>query len=296
MKAIILAGGAGTRLAPMTTSISKQALPIYDKPMIYYPLSLIMLAGIRDILLISTPRDLPIFQALLSDGQQLGLNIGYAEQLTPDGLAQAFLIGEQFLDGSAACLILGDNVFYGQGLQDQLRLSANLTSGAEIYAYAVSDPERYGVVSFDENGVAESIVEKPNKPLSNWAVSGLYFYDHQIVDIAKAVKPSPRGELEITDINNAYLQMGKLCVRKMSRGYAWFDTGTPDSLQEAAAFVQTISRRQSFKIACLEEIALQKGWIEVDQALALADEMGKGDYAQYVQRRAQEIAEERRCG
>lgn len=291
MKAIILAGGAGTRLAPMTTSISKQVLPIYDKPMIYYPLSVVMLAGIREVLIISTPRDLPAFEALLGDGSQLGMSLSYAAQPSPDGLAQAFLIGESFLDGGPACLILGDNVFYGQGLQGQVSLSASLTDGAEVYAYGVSDPERYGVVSFDKRGIAESIEEKPANPASNWAVSGLYFYDNQIVDVAKAVKPSPRGELEITDVNNAYLKMGKLRVRKMSRGYAWFDTGTPDSLQDAAAFVQTISRRQSYKIACLEEIALEKGWIDVDQALALAAKLGKGEYAQYVRRRAQEIAE-----
>ena len=292
MKAIILAGGAGTRLAPMTTCISKQVLPIYDKPMIYYPLSVVMLAGIQDILIISTPRDLPAFENLLGDGSQLGINLAYAEQPKPEGLAQAFLIAESFLDGSAASLVLGDNVFYGQGLQDQVSQSASLTDGAEIYAYAVHDPERYGVVSFNKQNIAESIVEKPDQPKSNWAVSGLYFYDNQIVDIAKAVKPSPRGELEITDVNNAYLQLGKLRVRKMSRGYAWFDAGTPDSLHEAAAFVQTISRRQSFKIACLEEIALQKRWIDTEQALALADSIGKGDYAQYVRRRAHELAEE----
>ena len=290
MKGIILAGGAGTRLAPMTTSVSKQMLPIYDKPMIYYPLSVLMLAGIRDILIISTPRDLGLFSNLLGDGSAFGINLSYAEQPHPGGLAQAFLIGEAHLAGGPGCLILGDNVFYGHGLPDLLAGSASLTQGAQVYAYHVPDPERYGVVSFDGEGKATSIVEKPENPASNWAISGLYFYDSQVVDVAKSLKPSPRGELEITDVNKFYLEQGSLEVCKMGRGFAWFDTGTPDSLQDAAHFVQAISRRQSFKIACLEEIALQSGWVTPDQVLARASEMGKGDYAQYLRRRAEDLA------
>ena len=290
MKGIILAGGTGTRLAPMTTAISKQMLPIYDKPMIYYPLSALMLAGLRDILIISTPHDLDLFSNLLGDGSAFGLNLGYAKQPHPGGLAQAFLIGAEHLAGGPACLILGDNVFYGQGLPALLAGSARLTQGAQVYAYHVPDPERYGVVSFDRSGRATSIVEKPKKFTSNWAISGLYFYDSQVVELAKNLKPSPRGELEITDINTAYLRQDRLEVHKMGRGFAWFDTGTPDSLQDAAQFVQAISRRQSFKIACLEEIALQAGWISSDQVLARAADLGKGDYAQYLRRRALDLA------
>lgn len=288
MKAIILSGGAGTRLSPMTAAVSKQILPIYDKPMIYYPLSILMLAGIRDILLISTPRDLPLFQAQLGDGSQLGIHLEFAEQPHPGGLAQAFIIGDSFLNGSPACLILGDNVFYGHGLPTQLRQSAALSQGARIYACHVHDPERYGVVTFDQHGKALSIEEKPHAPQSNWAVTGLYFYDSQVTDIAKSLKPSARGELEITDINMAYLKQGNLSIEKLGRGYAWFDTGTPDSLQDAAAFVQAISRRQSAKIACLEEIALQNQWIDGAQVLASAAKMGNSDYAAYLRRIVEE--------
>lgn len=289
MKALILAGGSGTRLAPMTAALSKQLLPIYDKPMVYYPLSVLMLAGLREVLLISTPRDLPLFQSLLGDGSDFGLDLYYAVQPKPRGLAEAFVIGAEFIGTDPSCLILGDNIFYGHGLQGQLITSAQLQHGAQVYAYAVSDPERYGVVSFDREGQAISIEEKPEHPRSNWAISGLYFYDNHVVEKAKELRPSHRGELEITDLNTLYLMQGQLEVCKMGRGYAWLDTGTPDSLQDAAAFVQTVSRRQGLKIACLEEIALQKGWIDAEQVLARAQTLGKGDYAAYLRRRVKEI-------
>ena len=290
MKAIILAGGSGTRLHPMTYAISKQALPIYDKPMIYYPLSILMLAGLRDILIISTPRDLPMFESMLGDGSQFGLNLQFAIQPNPGGLAQAFLIGEEFIAGEPVCLILGDNVFYGHGLSDLLRQSSHLTKGACIYASHVTDPRRYGVVDFDDMGRAISVEEKPENPKSSWAITGLYFYDSKVVDFSKSIQPSQRGELEITDINRLYLDRGELNVQKMGRGYAWFDTGTPDSLHDAAAFVQAISRRQSYKIACLEEIAMQNGWMTPEAILSSLPGGSKGDYGAYVHRRAEEIA------
>ena len=266
----------------MTLAVSKQALPIYDKPMIYYPLSILMLAGLRNIQVISTPRDLPLFQSMLGDGSRFGLALDYAVQETPGGLAQAFLIAERFLDGGPACLILGDNVFYGHQLPAQLQASASLTHGAQVYASHVQDPERYGVATFDAAGKAIRIEEKPQNPTSNWAITGLYFYDNKVVDFAKSVKPSQRGELEITDINALYLERGELEVKRMGRGHAWFDTGTPESLHEASAFVQAISRRQSFKIACLEEIALSQGWLTPEQVLRALPGGGKGDYGAYV--------------
>jgi len=289
MKGIILAGGTGTRLHPMTNAVSKQAVPIYDKPMIYYPLSMVMLAGLRQVLIISTPRDLPVFQEMLGDGSRFGISIEYAVQPKPAGLAQAFIIGERFLDGGPACLILGDNVFYGHGLPKLLSSSAKRLSGAQIYASYVNDPERYGVVKFDAQGLPEHIAEKPQTPLSNWAVTGLYFYDSRVVEMAKTLRPSARGELEISDINQLYLEEGDLYVEKLGRGFAWFDTGTPDSLHDAAAFVQAISRRQSHKIACLEEIAMEASWIEPAEILKQFENVGKGEYAQYVRRRAQEM-------
>ncbi len=290
MKAIVLAGGSGTRLHPMTHAVSKQALPIYDKPMIYYPLSVLMLAGLRHILVISTPRDLPMFQDMLGSGDRFGLTLDYAVQPEPGGLAQAFLIGDAFLDQGPACLILGDNVFYSHGLPSMLRKSAQLARGAQVYASYVPDPERYGIVSFDGAGTVTGVEEKPVNPQSNWAITGLYFYDSKVTDFAKTLTPSTRGELEITDINRMYLERGELEVEKMGRGYAWFDTGTPDSLHDAASFVQAISRRQSYKIACLEEIAMQNGWISPQETLANLPGGGKGDYAAYVRRRAEEIA------
>lgn len=282
MKGIVLAGGSGTRLYPMTLVTSKQLLPVYDKPMIYYPLSTLMLAGIRDILIISTPHDLPLFQALLSDGSRWGLNLSYAEQPKPEGLAQAYVIGAKFVEGGSSALILGDNIFFGHGLPDLLQNAVSRKEGATVFAYHVADPERYGVIGFDKDGNATSIEEKPVKPKSNFAVAGLYFYDKQVVDIAANVRPSARGELEITDLNRAYLERGQLAVETMGRGFTWLDTGTPDSLLEAADFVATLERRQGFRIACPEEVAFNQGYIDRDQLMELGLALGKSAYAKYV--------------
>ena len=288
MKGIILAGGSGSRLHPITLGVSKQLLPIYDKPMIYYPISVLMLAGVQDILIISTPQDLPNFRKMLGDGSQFGVRFDYIEQPSPDGLAQAFVLGEDFIGDDSVCLILGDNIFHGQHFTEKLLRAAAEPKGATVFGYWVKDPQRFGVIEFDAQGKAISIEEKPTQPKSSYAVTGLYFYDNDVIQIAKAVKPSPRGELEITDVNNAYLQRGDLRVERFGRGFAWLDTGTHDSLLEASQYVQTIEHRQGLKVACLEEIAYQQGWIDRQQLLVQANAFGKTGYGQYLFKLAEE--------